>query len=101
MSMENSVLTTHHQVFGIVGIKITIGDVSLPLSTVRKKRDEYLDMIVRGIDPREDRIQKKLEQERKESQKRNTFDKVFYEWSKKFQDQRTTGRGSEKIFENI
>lgn len=77
--------------FGRVGIKITIGDISLPLSTVRKKRDEYLDMIVRGIDPREVRIQKKLEWEKKESHKRNTFDKVFYEWSEKFKDQRTTG----------
>ncbi len=77
-------------IFGSTGIKITIGDVSLPLSTVRKKRDEYLDMIVRGIDPREDKIQCKIELENKLNQKRNTFDKVSKEWSEKFKDQRTT-----------
>lgn len=63
-------------IFGSTGIKITIGDVSLPLSTVRKKRDEYLDMIARGIDPIEDKIQCKIELENKLFQKQNTFDKV-------------------------
>lgn len=77
-------------IFGSTGIKITIGDVSLPLATVRKKRDEFLDMIARGVDPIEDKIQCKIKLENKLFQKRNTFDKVSKEWFKKFKDQLTT-----------
>lgn len=60
---------------------------SISLKDARTKRDEYKSLIAKGIDPNEQKKQKKEEIKTTEKKKENTFYKVSQEWHQNYESE--------------
>ena len=59
----------------------------ITLSTARDKKNEYLNLVRKGIDPLEEKQNKKIEIQKVNEEQKNTFKKVSLEWLKSYESE--------------